>query len=215
MSIVLLKGNYRPVSILPTISKNFERAIDEQLVTFFDLHFNLYLSAFRSGYSCQDTLIRIIEDWKNLLDNNQYVTAILMDLSKAFDCLPHNLLLLKLENYGVSENSLKLLQSYLTGRKQCVKIGSVCSSFLDIYKGVPHRSILGPVMFNIFINDIFDFVKKGDLHNLTEATVLMMLLKLLKNRVLYLLSGLLKITCRLILINCRPFQLVGKHMRKI
>ena len=83
----LLKGNYRPVSILPTISKNFERAIDEQLVTFFYLHFNIYLSAFRSGYiynySCQDTLIRIIEDWKNLLDNNQYVAANLMDLSKA------------------------------------------------------------------------------------------------------------------------------------
>jgi hypothetical protein len=58
----LLKGNYRPVGILPTISKKFERAIDEQLVTFFDLHFNIYLSAFRSGYSCQDTLIRIIED---------------------------------------------------------------------------------------------------------------------------------------------------------
>ena len=128
-----MKGNYRPVSILPTISKKFERAIDEQLVTFFYLHFNRYLSAFRSGYSCQDTLIRIIEDWKNLLDNNQYVAAI----SKAFDCLPHNPLLLKLENYGVSENSLKLLQSYLTGRKQCIKIGSVCSSFLDIYKGVP------------------------------------------------------------------------------
>jgi hypothetical protein len=168
----LLKGNYRPVSILPTISKNFERAIDEQLVTFFYLHFNIYLSAFRSGYSCQDTLIRIIEDWKNLLDNNQYVAAILMDLSKAFDCLPHNLLLLKLENYGVSENSLKLLQSYLTGRKQCVKIGSVCSSFLDIYKGVPQGSILGPVMFNIFINDIFDFVKKGDLHNYADDNTL-------------------------------------------
>jgi hypothetical protein len=73
------------LSILPTISKTFE-----QLVQIFDLHFNIYLSAFRSGYSCQDTLIRIIEDWKNLLDNNQYATAILMDLSKAFDCLPQS-----------------------------------------------------------------------------------------------------------------------------
>ena len=78
------------------------------------------MSAFRSGYSCQDTLIRITEDWKNLLDNNQYVAAILMDLSKAFDCLPHNLLLLKLENYGVSENSLKLLQSLVSYWKKTV-----------------------------------------------------------------------------------------------
>jgi hypothetical protein len=95
-----------------------------------------------------------------------------MDLSKAFDCLPHNLLLLKLENYGVSENSLKLLQSYLTGSKQCVKIGFVCSSFLEIYKGVPQGYILGPVMFNIFINDIFDFVKKGDLYNYADDNTL-------------------------------------------
>jgi retron-type reverse transcriptase len=95
-----------------------------------------------------------------------------MDLSKAFDCLPHNLLLLKLENYGVSENSLKLLQSYLTGRKQCVKIGSVCSSFLDIYKGVPQGSILGPVMFNIFINDIFDFVKKRKICTIMQMIML-------------------------------------------
>ena len=71
-----MKGNYRPVSILPTISTNVERVIDEQLVTIFYLHFNIYLSVFRSGYSCQDTLIRIIEDWKNQLDNNQYVAAI-------------------------------------------------------------------------------------------------------------------------------------------
>ena len=139
-----------------------------------------------------------------------------MDLSKAFDCLHHNLLLLKLENYGVSENSLRLLQSYLTGRKQCVKIESVCSSFLDIYKGAPQISILGPVMFNVFINDIFDFVKKEIctimqmiILYLMETTVKMMLLKLLKNRVIYLLSGLLKITRRLILINFRPFQLIG------
>ena len=95
-----------------------------------------------------------------------------MDLSKAFDCLHHNLLLLKLENYGVSENSLRLLQSYLTGRKQCVKIESVCSSFLDIYKGAPQISILGPVMFNVFINDIFDFVRKGDLHNYADDNTL-------------------------------------------
>ena len=67
-------------------------------------------------------LLRIIEDWKKALDDNKFITAILMDLSKAFDCLPHNLLMLKLEAYGLSENSLKLLKSYLENRRQPLKL---------------------------------------------------------------------------------------------
>ena len=69
--------------------------------------------------------LRIIEDWKQALDDNKYVAAILMDLSKAFDCLPHDLLPLKLKDYGLSENAIKLIKSYLTNRKQCVKLGSI------------------------------------------------------------------------------------------
>ena len=88
------KENYRPVNILPVISKIYERAINEQLTSYFNQHFNVHLSAFWPGYGCQSTLLRITEDWKQALDENKYVAAILMDLSKAFDCLPHNLLLL-------------------------------------------------------------------------------------------------------------------------
>ena len=90
------KENYHPVSILPAISKIYERAINEQLCSFFSQHFNTYLSAFRPGYGCQSALLRIIEDWKQALNENKYVAAILMDVSKAFDCLPYDLLLLKL-----------------------------------------------------------------------------------------------------------------------
>ena len=95
-----------------------------------------------------------------------------MDLSKAFDCLPHDLLLLKLKSYGLSNEALDLLKSYLSNRKQCVKIGSVCSSFLNIYKGVPQGSILGPLLFNIFINDIFHFIEKGNLYNYADDNTL-------------------------------------------
>ena len=102
--------DYVPVSALPTISKFYERAIFDQLMEFLNNHFNPLLSAFRSGFGCQTALLRIIEDWKKALDDNKFIAAILMDLSKAFDCLPHNLLMLKLETYGLSENSLKLFK---------------------------------------------------------------------------------------------------------
>ena len=168
----LEKGNYRPVSILPIMSKLFERAINTQLTEFFNHHFNSYLSAFRPGYGCQSALLKIIEDWKLGLDQNKYIAAVLMDLSKAFDCLPHDLMLLKLKYYGLSESALNLIKCYLSNRKQCVKIGSLNSNFLDIYKGVPQGSILGPVLFNIFINDIFHFVNNSELYNYADDNTL-------------------------------------------
>ena len=80
--------NYRPVSILPSLSKIYERLLGDQITTHFNEIFHSYLSAFRTSYGCQTTLLRIVEDWKEALDKNLYVGAILMDLSKAFDCLP-------------------------------------------------------------------------------------------------------------------------------
>ena len=91
--------------------------------------------------------------------------AILMDLSKAFDCMPHGLLLAKLQAYGLSGNSIKIMRSYLTGRKQRVKIGNGTSEWADILKGLTQCSILGPILFNIFLKDMFKFIKKIELVN--------------------------------------------------
>jgi hypothetical protein len=98
---LLDKGNYRPVSVLPTALKLFERAIHLPVNEHFNHIFNPFLAAFRAGFSCQSTLIRIVEDWKSALDNDMDVGAILMDLSKVFDCLPHDLLLLQLKQYVI------------------------------------------------------------------------------------------------------------------
>ena len=179
------KENYRTVSNLPVISKIYERAIHEQLTSYFSQNFNVYLYAFRPGYGCQSTLLRITEDWKQALDENKYVAAILMDLPKAFDCLPHDLLLLKLKAYGVSENAVKLLNNYLTNRKQCVKLGTFKSDFQPILKGVPQGSILGSVLFNIFLNDIFHVIKycKNYADNNTVSSADRVLSKLIENLV--------------------------------
>ena len=91
-----------------------------------------------------------------------------MDLSKAFDYLPHNLLLLKPKAYGVSENAVNLLENYLTNRRQCVKLGNFRSDFQPILKGVTQGSILGPVLFNIFLNDIFYVSKHCKLYNYAD-----------------------------------------------
>jgi hypothetical protein len=112
-------GNYRPVSILPVVSKFFERAMYEQLSHYFENIFHPFLSAFRPGFGCNTALLKIIEDWKKAIDCNQYTAAVLMDLSKAFDCLPHDLLILKLEAYGLSKSALNLMYSYLSERKVC------------------------------------------------------------------------------------------------
>ena len=166
------KSNYRPVSILPIPSKIFEKVLSVQLSTFFETIFDQFLCAFRKGHGCQTTLLRLLEDWKQALDKNEYVAAILMDLSKAFDCLPHDILISKLSAYGLNKKATDLLLSYLSGRKQQIKIGNCVSTWAEIQKGVPQGSILGPLLFNVFINDIFYFIKKGDLYNYADDNTL-------------------------------------------
>ena len=150
-------SNYRPVSVLNTFSKIYETIIKNHLVSEMKNHFSPFISAYRKNYSSQHVLIRLIKEWRSRLDNDYTVGGVLMDLSKAFDCIPHDLLIAKLLAYGVHEKIVHIFYSYLQNRKQCVKINNISSDFLDIISGVPQGSIAGSILFNVFINKLFLF----------------------------------------------------------
>ena len=131
-----------------------------------------FIGTYRKAYSTQHVLIRLLEDWKTKLENNYIVGALLMDLSKAFDCIPHDLLIAKLNAYGADENALVLIYSYLKRRKQSVRINNTYSSFQTILSGVPQGSVLGPILFNVYLNDLFLFIKQATLYNYADDNTL-------------------------------------------
>ena len=161
------KANYRPVSVIGTLPKILERFIQNKVCEHIDKCLSNLISAYRKHYSSNHVLIKLIEKWKKDMDDKKFVGAVLMDLSKAFDCVPHDLLIAKLYAYGFEMKTLILFYSYLKNRKQCVKINNVFSSFMVLVSGVPQGSILGPILFNIFVNDLVYFIK-SDLGNFAD-----------------------------------------------
>ena len=116
------KDNYRPVRILSNISKIYKRCIYDLIQLFFDFLLSKYQCGSRRGYNAQHCLISLIKKWKKCFHNGGISGALLTDLSKAFDCLPHELLIAKLDAYGLDKISLKLIHIYISNRKQRLKI---------------------------------------------------------------------------------------------
>ena len=148
--------NYRPISLLPSTSKVVERVIFNQLYAYFETNGLFYGSqyGFRKRHSTEFAASELVDKLLNMMDKGQVPLGIFLDLSKAFDTLDHNILIKKLEFYGVSDGPGKLLESYLSNRKQFVVFDDINSQVLDIKTGVPQGSILGPLLFLIYINDI-------------------------------------------------------------
>jgi hypothetical protein len=148
--------NYHPISLLPTISKVIEKIMHAQILDHFN-KYNLMFNGqygFRQNHSTELAALEVIDQIVCQMDKNEIPLNIFLDLSKAFDCINHNILLFKLKYYGFQDSSHKLIQSYLANRKQYVSFNEVNSDCLTIDVGVPQGSILGPLLFLIYINDI-------------------------------------------------------------
>jgi len=148
--------NYRPISLLPALSKILEKVMLKQINNHFTEN-NLYYDSqygFRKKHSTEHALIEFTDQIITSLDNNETPTSIFIDLTKAFDCLDHDILLHKLKHYGLEDKALKLCTHYLTNRKQYIKLPEASSDLLNIDTGVPQGSILGPLFFLIYINDL-------------------------------------------------------------
>ena len=153
------KQNYRPVSTLSNLSKVFEKLIYAQINTYMSDKFSKYQTGSRKNHNTQHAPLNMTENWKSNLNKGNKIGAIFMDLSKSFDTLDHSLLIAKLEAYGFDILSLELMKNYLTNRKQKCEVGNCFSIWRKIIPRVPQSYILGPSLFNIFINDTFFLLK--------------------------------------------------------
>ena len=167
-----LSENYRPISLLSNINKIYEKVMHNRLYSFLEEQGSIYENqfGFRKNHSTTHALIDLTENIRKAIDNNQFACGIFIDLQKAFDTVDHTILLKKLEHYGIRGVANDWFRSYLTNRKQYVSILGSESQPSIIEFGVPQGSVLGPLLFLLYINDLHKAIKYSKTRHFADDT---------------------------------------------
>ena len=171
----LSTANYRPISLLSNINKIIEKLVFNRVLSFLNRNNVIYEKqfGFRPKHSTNHALINIVDTISNAIDSGKLAAGVFVDFQKAFDTVDHNILISKLEHYGIRGKFNDWFKSYLTNRKQCVSILGYESSYQPIKYGVPQGSVLGPLLFLIYINDLNHSIQFSDTFHFADDTNLL------------------------------------------
>ena len=166
--------NYRPISVLSHVAKVFEHEIQFQLMAYLveNNYITLDQSAYRPYHSTQTSLVRVIDDWLDVICDDMFVGVCSLDISKCFDTIDHDLLTTKLKYYGIVNNEYLLFKSYLSERSQIVSCNNAVSNISNVPLGVPQGSILGPILFLLYVNDVSQHIHIGQCNIYADDTLI-------------------------------------------